>query len=195
MGNYTEFNRVYRLIADGRTDFDSNINVSVFETNIRIVGGLLSAHLLAHRGEKYLGCLSSVKSFSCKFKIGNFKSTCVSYPLLFALIEHGKYVFSIIIMLKGCRKCFFLQWANHWNILLFCWTFTAGVELEPGWPCSGPLLRLAEDVATRLLPAFDTPTGSTKSSSSFKKLLLKLTLIERQVFRMSCSTIYERHFL
>ncbi len=50
MGNFTEFNRVYNLIAESRTDFDANINVSVFETNIRIVGGLLSAHLLAHRG-------------------------------------------------------------------------------------------------------------------------------------------------
>ena len=28
----------------------------------------------------------------------------------------------------------------------------AGMELEPGWPCSGPLLRLAEDVARRILP-------------------------------------------
>ena len=67
-----------------RRNFDANINVSVFETNIRIVGGLLSAHLLARR---------------------------------------------------------------------------AGVELEPGWPCAGPLLRLAEDAASRLLPAFHTPTG------------------------------------
>ena len=58
--------------------------MSVFETNIRIVGGLLSAHLLARK---------------------------------------------------------------------------AGVKLESGWPCSGPLLRLAEDAAKRLLPAFDTPTG------------------------------------
>ena len=32
-----------------RTNFDANINVSVFETNIRIVGGLLSAHLMAKR--------------------------------------------------------------------------------------------------------------------------------------------------
>ena len=54
MGNFTEFNRVYHLIAEGRTDFDANINVSVFETNIRIVGGLLSAHLLAHRGFIFL---------------------------------------------------------------------------------------------------------------------------------------------
>jgi hypothetical protein len=31
-------------------------------------------------------------------------------------------------------------------------TKRAGMEVEPGWPCSGPLLRLAEDVARRLLP-------------------------------------------
>ena len=48
MGNYSEFNRVYDIIAE-RKNFDANINVSVFETNIRIVGGLLSAHLMAHR--------------------------------------------------------------------------------------------------------------------------------------------------
>jgi len=83
MGNYTEFQRVYSLVAE-RENFDSNINVSVFETNIRIVGGLISAHLMAKR---------------------------------------------------------------------------AGVPLEEGWPCTGPLLRLAEDAAERLLPAFDTPTG------------------------------------
>jgi mannosidase alpha-like ER degradation enhancer 2 len=48
MGNYTEFRRVYTLLEQ-RTDFDANINVSVFETNIRIVGGLLAAHLVARR--------------------------------------------------------------------------------------------------------------------------------------------------
>lgn len=31
--------------------------------------------------------------------------------------------------------------------------------MEPGWPCNGPLLRLAEDVAKRLIVAFDTKTG------------------------------------
>ena len=35
----------------------------------------------------------------------------------------------------------------------------AGVPLEDGWPCAGPLLRLAEDAADRLLPAFNTATG------------------------------------
>jgi len=28
----------------------------------------------------------------------------------------------------------------------------ASVPLEPSWPCSGPLLRLAEKVARKLLP-------------------------------------------
>ncbi|CAM9975227.1 unnamed protein product, partial [Heterosigma akashiwo] len=34
-------------VADGLPDFDLDLNVSVFETNIRVVGGLLSAHALA----------------------------------------------------------------------------------------------------------------------------------------------------
>lgn len=76
MGNHSEFRRVANLIAN-TANFNRNINVSVFETNIRVVGGLLSGHLLSQR---------------------------------------------------------------------------AGMDLEPGWPCSGPLLRLAEDVAQRLLP-------------------------------------------
>ncbi|KAG7218981.1 hypothetical protein INR49_019369, partial [Caranx melampygus] len=83
LGNDTEFQRVASLLQD-TVDFDIDVNASVFETNIRVVGGLLSAHLLAGR---------------------------------------------------------------------------AGMELEPGWPCSGPLLRMAEDAARKLLPAFQTPTG------------------------------------
>ncbi|XP_049859521.1 ER degradation-enhancing alpha-mannosidase-like protein 2 isoform X1 [Schistocerca gregaria] len=83
MGNYTEFQRVVNIVTT-HANFDANINVSVFETNIRIIGGLLSAHLLSYR---------------------------------------------------------------------------AGVPVEPGWPCNGPLLHLAEDMARRLLAAFDTATG------------------------------------
>jgi len=48
MGNYTEFQRVVDIITTN-ANFDANINVSVFETNIRIIGGLLSAHLLSYR--------------------------------------------------------------------------------------------------------------------------------------------------
>lgn len=83
LGNTSEFQRI-SLLLEETLEFDMDINVSVFETNIRVIGGLLSAHLLAPR---------------------------------------------------------------------------AGVTVEEGWPCQGPLLRLAVDVAERLLPAFETPTG------------------------------------
>ncbi|XP_045623563.2 ER degradation-enhancing alpha-mannosidase-like protein 2 [Procambarus clarkii] len=83
MGNKTEFRRVVELIIE-KANFDVNINVSVFETNIRILGGLLSGHLMSKK---------------------------------------------------------------------------MGIEVEDGWPCAGPLLRISKDVADRLLPAFDTPTG------------------------------------
>lgn len=48
MGNYTEFNRVVDIVLE-KQNFDMDINVSVFETNIRIIGGLLSAHLLSYK--------------------------------------------------------------------------------------------------------------------------------------------------
>lgn len=92
MGNLSEFRRVAEIIS-ARENFEANINVSVFETNIRVVGGLLSAHLLSRR---------------------------------------------------------------------------AGVKLEPGWPCNGPLLRLAEDMAKRLIAAFDTPTGMPYGTVNLK---------------------------
>lgn len=46
MGNNTEFQRVVDILTT-KENFDANINVSVFETNIRIIGGLISAHLLS----------------------------------------------------------------------------------------------------------------------------------------------------
>lgn len=47
MGNFSEFDRVSNILIQTQ-DFDRDVNVSVFETNIRVVGGLLSAHLLSH---------------------------------------------------------------------------------------------------------------------------------------------------
>lgn len=44
----------------------------------------------------------------------------------------------------------------------------AGLLIDEGWPCSGPLLSLAEDVALRLLPAFNTSTGMPYGTVNFK---------------------------
>lgn len=46
LGNTSEFKRVVGYVINN-INFDKDLNVSVFETNIRIVGALLSAHLLA----------------------------------------------------------------------------------------------------------------------------------------------------
>ncbi|QIW98738.1 hypothetical protein AMS68_004256 [Peltaster fructicola] len=81
--------------------FDLDSKVQVFETNIRGVGGLLSAHLFA------VGDLP-IRGYTPKWMQG----------------EDGRD---------------YIQWDNY--------------------RYDGQLLRLALDLATRLLPAFDTPTG------------------------------------
>ena len=46
LGDYEEFVKGVRIISD-MASYKLDQNVSVFETNIRILGGLLSAHILA----------------------------------------------------------------------------------------------------------------------------------------------------
>ena len=85
LSNRTEFERVIKLI-EKNLDFDKDINVSVFETNIRVIGGLLSAHLLSYK-------LYVDKNDEVELKY-----------------------------------------------------------LDPNWPCDGTLLRLAVQMANKLLP-------------------------------------------
>jgi hypothetical protein len=61
LGNRTEFTRAVGLLKE-HLSFDIDICVSVFETNIRVMGGLLSAHVLASDASlrlmpTYDGCL------------------------------------------------------------------------------------------------------------------------------------------
>jgi len=97
IGDYENFTQAANVVGR-REDFDVNVSVSVFETNIRIVGGLLSAHMLAAD-----------------------EDLAIYRP----------------------------QYAN-------------------GKPYNGFLLRLAKDLADRLLPAFDTPTGIPYGSINLK---------------------------
>ena len=45
MGNTTEFQKAVKLVLD-TVNFDKSNTVQIFEANIRVLGGLLSAHLL-----------------------------------------------------------------------------------------------------------------------------------------------------
>eukprot|EP01138_Halocafeteria_seosinensis_P008945 gb/GECG01009142.1/.p1 GENE.gb/GECG01009142.1/~~gb/GECG01009142.1/.p1 ORF type:complete len:1045 (+),score=110.83 gb/GECG01009142.1/:1-3135(+) len=50
IGDYEEFSRAVSYVSEHLT-FDRNVTVSTFEANIRVLGGLLSAHLLATNPE------------------------------------------------------------------------------------------------------------------------------------------------
>ncbi|OQV19330.1 ER degradation-enhancing alpha-mannosidase-like protein 2 [Hypsibius exemplaris] len=93
MGNKSEFRRVVKHLETS-LNFDKDVNVSVFETNIRVVGGLLAAHLMLHRADS---------------------------------------------------------------------------PLPTGWPCNGPLLTLAEEIAQKILPAFKTNTGMPFGTVNLRK--------------------------
>jgi hypothetical protein len=47
LGDYQEFKRAVAMLTESLTSFDYDINVSLFETTIRMLGGLVSAHLMA----------------------------------------------------------------------------------------------------------------------------------------------------
>jgi mannosidase alpha-like ER degradation enhancer 2 len=47
LGDFVEFRNAVSKVSTHYRSFDLDVNVSVFETTIRILGGLLSAHLMA----------------------------------------------------------------------------------------------------------------------------------------------------
>ena len=160
LGNYTEFARAVERLrhlndnvneatgfySTGGGMFNLNHNVSVFETNIRVLGGLLSAHQLANafleeevtedevwaEDESILSGVSRRKqggacnrenvektlSSDCTATSSTLKCKQESLPKVACLNQTDKY-----------------------------------------WVYDGFLLELAQDIGDRLLPAFNTKTG------------------------------------
>ncbi|KAK8745332.1 hypothetical protein OTU49_000134, partial [Cherax quadricarinatus] len=56
MGDIEEFDRALRLVVRD-VSFDNDVVVSVFETNIRMVGGLISGHVMAEHLNQLYGAL------------------------------------------------------------------------------------------------------------------------------------------
>ena len=106
LGNYTEFVRAVWRVSD-TVNFHVDLNVSVFETTIRVLGGLLSGHILAE-------CLDAS---------GDGDEDQVHEHVTAAFAKH--------------------EYPNG--------TLRGAYD--------GSLLRLAVDVANRMLPAFETTTG------------------------------------
>ena len=119
--------------------------VSVFETNIRVVGGLLSAHHLAQKqvdGARVL--LLAHESFPsltdrCCPPLGSLGPVHSAQP-------------------SALSACSFAEAARaRLHACLCARSVRAFVPPIAGY--SGSLLRQATDLANRLLPAFNTPTG------------------------------------
>jgi mannosidase alpha-like ER degradation enhancer 1 len=116
LGNHSEFEKAITWVGDN-LDFDLDANVSVFETNIRVLGGLLS------------GPFPTPPSRHC--------------PIWQSALTYTNHC---------THRTYRTRHAPHTAHLLAA----DAPDLFPDY--SGRLLELAVDLASRLLPAFQTHT-------------------------------------
>jgi mannosidase alpha-like ER degradation enhancer 2 len=169
LGNYTEFARsverlriLHKRMAQDSIAIDTrhgggglfalNQNVSVFETNIRVLGGLLSAHQLA---EAYISNQVHEKDvYSEERMILEGHRMILEGPVVLAEIcqEQDER--------KGteeeCSPASLLECDNNVKPSK---EPTCQNRTVKYWSYDGFLLELAQDIGNRLLPAFDTRTG------------------------------------
>lgn len=158
VGNYSEFARAVERLKQlndhmakengsfGRGGlFALNQNVSVFETNIRVLGGLLSSHQLA---EAYLNrrvFQHQVWADDKSILFGNSGNEECEY-----VIEAQESPSSR----SDCDSSSTFNCQQESTPKEVCRNRTSSY-----WVYDGFLLELARDIGDRLLPAFDTPTG------------------------------------
>jgi mannosidase alpha-like ER degradation enhancer 2 len=156
LSNYTEFARsVERLrnLHEWEPIFDVDQNVSLFETNIRVLGGLLSAHQLAisHLANRVWkdDVFTKTGTVSWGYRGGQELEICpVDGP-------HD----------PNCEvEALLVNW-NHIlknPLLQVCYLDQAPpnrTRHASYWVYDGYLLKMAQDLGDRLLPAFETQTG------------------------------------
>jgi hypothetical protein len=116
--------------------FSVNQNVSLFETTIRVLGGLLSGHQMAIAFVANLVAKSDVLDFDDLLDDDSDSHSCMWDSVLCPVAEFG------------ARK------EKNERIMS-----DSSSDLVPTWEYDGFLLELAHDVGKRLLLAFDTETG------------------------------------
>jgi hypothetical protein len=193
-GDLPAFRRAVSCVVEDVT-FDRDVTVSVFEASIRVMGGLLSAHLLA--SDPRLGL------FDAAVQCGDGRHAA-------GLGNYTDYETACAAVMCGARTpvC---QWgAAHFRAGAAA-AFTRGAAAfesaagrDPGsgsdWSSSfaadlparladtgcllryeGQLLFMARELARRLLPAFDSPTGLP-----YHRINLRTGLVDR-TSRESCT--------
>ena len=169
LGNFTEFSRATERLRQLNDDvnglFAIDQNVSLFETNIRVLGGLLSAHQLA---EAYLPAhkipLTDIYDSQGNVKIGyenyeqnlSTEKTCSSLHNSESLSCSKDYddIDAESMDNVQCTESADGKDTNQKNK-----TIENMDSLGQFYEYDGILLDLALDIGTRLLPAFATATG------------------------------------
>lgn len=156
LGNYTEFARSVERLRELNNQmaeehaflgqgglFRLNQNVSVFETNIRVLGGLLAAHQLAEATMSGAVLESEVWDANGAVLIGDASKLICGRDEKVEVGRNAEDFTSSLLQCKivqseklACQN----RTSRHWNY-------------------DGFLLELAQDMGERLLPAFSTRTG------------------------------------
>ncbi|EAT46150.1 AAEL002645-PA [Aedes aegypti] len=110
LGDLEEFERAVKLVIKD-VKFDSDIIVSVFETNIRMVGGLLSAHILAEYVQKqadvmtwYRGELLEMAK-DLGYRLLPAFNTSTGIPHARVNLKHGMKVEALRHSRETCTAC------------------------------------------------------------------------------------------
>lgn len=110
LGDMEEFERAVKLIIKD-VNFDSDVIVSVFETNIRVLGGLLSGHILAeylqlnmNRMHWYRGELLAMAK-DIGFRLLPAFNTTTGIPHARVNLRHGLKVRGLETSRETCTAC------------------------------------------------------------------------------------------
>ena len=184
MSNYTEFARSverlrrldYKMKAEAIWEnlnqvggiFAVDQNVSLFETNIRVLGGLLSAHQMAEAWTEHKVLTHDVIADNGKVLIGPVDAKedlhtnsneifngDVGNDDLMQNTEVSTCYGPVIQSFFRSQSCSTFEK----NSLNSTQTNEQNVSLENYWAYDGVLLTLAHDIGRRLLPAFESRTG------------------------------------
>lgn len=141
----SEFIAQTYALSHSRFSFDVNKTVSLFETSIRILGGLVSAHALAThpRYTPYTHphfCQSMIDSCGAV----PFDECIVPKLISYRFVDHD-----VSDVVSDCGV----------SVNSSCSSFLTDMAWYRCLNYDGILLKLAVDLADRLMPAFATPTG------------------------------------
>ena len=164
LGDSENFTKAADHVGRRKDFFNVNVTVSVFETNIRILGGLLSAHMLAADPELELYvvavCVCACACVRACVCLCVFVCVCVCVCVYARARVCVAGCDVVVVGYLAASDAPLRSRNDNTATLARSYGFVKeGARRHRRKPYTGFLLTLARDLADRLLPAFDTPTG------------------------------------